>query len=224
MSMKLYHCVSARSFRPLWLLEELRLAYELVVVPFPPRVHRKDYFDVNPLGTVPAFLDGDTRMTESAAICEYIAARHDPGGLGVRPDEPAYGCYLNWLDFGEATLTFPLALILRYSRFEPRERRLPRVSEDYTRWFLARLKGVAAVVERQDFLCAGRFTAADISVGYALILAEDLGLREAMSEATRTYLDRLKAREGFSRARAAERRAAEASGIAAVSVVALAPP
>jgi glutathione S-transferase len=222
--MKLYHCVSARSFRPLWLLEELRLAYDLVVMPFPPRVHRKDYFDVNPLGTVPAFQDGDTWMTESTAICEYIAAKHDPDGLGVRAGDPAYGCYLNWLDFGEATLTFPLALILRYSRFEPRERRSPQVSEDYTRWFLARLKGVAAIVEKRDYLCAGRFTAADISVGYAGILAEDLGLRDAMSEATRAYLDRLKARDGYSRARAAERRAAEANGIAAVSVVALAPP
>jgi glutathione S-transferase len=222
--MKLYHCVSARSFRPLWLLEELRLAYDLIVMPFPPRVHRKDYFDVNPLGTVPAFQDGDTWMTESAAICEYIAAKHDPDGLGVRAGDPAYGCYLNWLDFGEATLTFPLALILRYSRFEPRERRSPQVSEDYTRWFLARLKGVAAIVENRDHLCAGRFTAADISVGYAVILAEDLGLRDAMSEATRAYLDRLKARDGYLRACAVERRAAEANGIAAASVVALAPP
>lgn len=222
--MKLYHCVSARSFRPLWLLEELRLDYDLVVLPFPPRVHRKDYFDVNPLGTVPAFRDGDTWMTESAAICEYIAAKHDPGGLGVRPGDPDHGCYLNWLHFGEATLTFPLALILRYSRFEPRERRSPQVSEDYTRWFLARLKGVGAIVEKRDYLCAGRFTAADISVGYAVMLAEDLGLREGMSEAVRAYLDRLKAREGYARARAAENRAAEASGIAAVSVVALAPP
>ena len=34
----LYHCVDARSFRPLWVLEEMRLPYELTVLPFPPRV------------------------------------------------------------------------------------------------------------------------------------------------------------------------------------------
>ena len=39
----LYHCVSARSFRVLWLLEELRLPYELRMLAFPPRVHQRDY-------------------------------------------------------------------------------------------------------------------------------------------------------------------------------------
>jgi glutathione S-transferase len=216
--MKLYHCINARSFRPLWTLEELGLSYELVVLPFPPRAHCKDYFAVNPLGTVPAFQDGDVRMTESAAICEYLAARHDPDGLGVSETDAAYGAYLNWLHFGEATLTFPLALILRYSRFEPADRRQPQVVEDYTRWFLARLRAVATALEAQEFLCAGRFTAADISVGAALVLAQDLELRDALPGAVRDYLDRLKARPAFQRADERQRRDAAAQGVAVSSV------
>ena len=39
----LYHCDGARSFRPLWMLEEMGLAYELKMLPFPPRVFARDY-------------------------------------------------------------------------------------------------------------------------------------------------------------------------------------
>jgi glutathione S-transferase len=39
----LYHCSDARSFRPLWALEELGLAYELKMLPFPPRMHDRGY-------------------------------------------------------------------------------------------------------------------------------------------------------------------------------------
>ena len=65
----LYHCYDARSFRPLWALCELGLAYELKMLPFPPRVFAKDYLGINPLGTIPFMIDGDTRMTESSGIC-----------------------------------------------------------------------------------------------------------------------------------------------------------
>jgi len=49
----LYHCHAARSFRPLWMLEELGLAYELKMLPFPPRMFAKEYLALNPLGTIP---------------------------------------------------------------------------------------------------------------------------------------------------------------------------
>ncbi|MGC4051645.1 MAG: glutathione S-transferase [Paludibaculum sp.] len=48
----LYHCANARSFRPLWTLEELGLPYRLAMLPFPPRVRAPDYLEVNPLGAV----------------------------------------------------------------------------------------------------------------------------------------------------------------------------
>ena len=96
----LYHCADARSFRVLWALEELGLDYRLEMLPFPPRVRAREYLDINPLGTIPLFLDGNTRMTESSAICHYLAVRHGDW-LAVADDDPAYGSYLNWLFFGE---------------------------------------------------------------------------------------------------------------------------
>jgi glutathione S-transferase len=211
----LYHCMNARSFRVLWTLEELRLPYELKILPFPPRVHARDYLQVNPLGTIPLMLDGETRMTESAAICQYLATRYGPSPLAVQPDEPAYGAFLNFLHFGEATLTFPEAIVLRYSRIEPEERRQPQVVEDYARFFYGRLRMVEAAISASDYLCANRFTAADISVGYALLLSQFNGLSEKLPDAVRDYWQRLKAREGFQRADAAQKSAARAAGIGA---------
>ncbi len=218
MTITLYHCINARSFRALWMLEELGLPYELKVLPFPPRSRDEQYLAVNPLGTIPAFLEDDVWMSESAAICQYLAARHSPRALDVGVDEADFGAYLNYLHFGEATLTFPQTLILRYGRFEPPERRLPQAAEDYTRWFLSRLRTLEPRLEKSEFLCAGRFTAADVAVGYALMLAEDIGLQDRFKPATLAYWRRLQARPGFLSALAAQARAAREQGVSTESV------
>jgi glutathione S-transferase len=208
MTMILHHCVSARSFRPLWMLEELGLPYALKMLPFPPRVKAQPYLEINPLGTIPAFDDGLARMTESAAICHYLAARHSPRQLNVETDEDAFGAYLNFLHFGEATLTFPQSLILRYSRFEAQERQQAQVVDDYTRWFLSRLRTLGPLLQIHEFVCAGRFTAADISVGYALLLAQHIGLEPSFKPPIKAYWDRLQKRPAFVRAMAAQEHAA----------------
>ena len=205
---RLYHCTDARSFRALWALEELGLAYELIVMPFPPRYRAKEYLAVNPLGTIPALVDGETFMTESAAIVQYLATRNGPTPLAVDPDDPAYGAWLNWLHFGEATLTFPQTLVLRYRRFEPGKAEV--VADDYAKWFLARLRAVDRALQAGEWLCAGRFTAADISVGYALLLAAQLGFEGEFAPAVADYWARLQARPGFQAAKASQVRHAPA--------------
>jgi glutathione S-transferase len=211
-ALTLYHCADARSFRALWALEELRLAYELKVLPFPPRVLAPEYLAENPLGTIPLLVDGTTRMTESAAIIQYLATRDGPSALSVEPGDLAYGDWLNGLHFGEATLTFPQTLVLRYTRLEPEARRNPQVADDYGRWFSARLKGLEPRLAANDgWYCAGRFTGADISVGYALLLAQTLGLDQRFSPAVADYWARLQEREGFARAKAAQAEAPAAT-------------
>jgi glutathione S-transferase len=220
----LYHCMSARSFRPLWALEELGMPYELKMLDFPPRSSNKAYLSINPLGTIPLMIDGEVRMTESAAICQYLAMRSASTPLNVGPDEADFGAYLNYLHFGEATLTFPQTLVLRYSRFEPEERRQPQVVDDYSKWFLARLRTLESLLSGQSYLCAGRFTAADISVGYALLLAEHLGLKSRFTPAVSAYWDRLKGRTGFVHAMAAQEQSAGAQGISRTPAPDLVPP
>ena len=66
--MKLWHCRDARSFRPLWAMEEMGLPYALEIMPFPPRVHHRQYLAINPLGT------------DGFEFVEYTAP--DPAALG----------------------------------------------------------------------------------------------------------------------------------------------
>ena len=152
----LYHCDAARSFRPLWMLEEMGLPYELKMLPFPPRVFAKDYLALNPLGTIPYLIDGETRMTESSGICHYLGTKYGPTPLIVGCDEPAYGAFLNWMYFSDATLTFPQTLVLRYGQLEPEERRNPQVVGDYAKWFFGRLRAVEAATGQTETLCAIR--------------------------------------------------------------------
>ncbi|SDZ70718.1 Glutathione S-transferase [Variovorax sp. YR266] len=212
----LYHCVSARSFRPLWMLEELETPYELVMLPFPPRVLQRSFLELNPLGTVPLMVDGATRMTESSAICEYLCAKAAPTRLQIDHAEPDFGTYLNLLHFGEATLTFPQTLVLRYSRFEPEDRRQPSVADDYAKWFLARLRTLEPLLAAREYLCGDRFTAADVSVGYALLLAQHLGLATRFTPAVAAYWRRLQRRDGYLRAMRAQEVAANAQGVSPI--------
>ena len=204
---ELYHCADARSFRALWALEEMGLPYRLHLLPFPPRLGQPAYLNTNPLGTIPLLIDGETRMTESSAIIQYLAVRHGPTPLAVAPEEADYGAWLNWLHFGEATLTFPQTLVLRYRTLEPPERRLPQAADDYAQWFHSRLRHVERALGDHDYMAAGRFTMADISVGYALLLARSLRIDDGFKPSVAAYWERLKARDGFARAKAAQKAA-----------------
>lgn len=206
--MKLWHCAGARSLRAVWALEELGLDYELVMLPFPPRVFQREYLEINALGTIPYFVDGDVEMTESCAIPHYLATRPGCEYLAVPPEHPAYADMLNWNYHADATLTFPQTIVLRYTVLEPTPEK-KSVADDYAKWFIARLRRLDAHLENNDYLVDGRFTIADICVGYALYFARTLKLDERFKPQTSAYLDRLMAREAFIRADAAGRDSAD---------------
>lgn len=201
MTIQLWHCHDTRSLRPLWALEEIGLPYDLHMMEFPPRAFHKEYFDVNVLGTVPFMQDGNTTMTESSGICHYLVEKYAAHDLKLDPEHEDYGDYLNWLYHSDATLTFPQTLVLRYGYFEPDERKQPQVEEDYRKWYLGRLRKLDAHLENRQYLCAERFTIADIAVGYALFLGERTGLAEEYTPQVKAYLERLKARPAWQRAR-----------------------
>ena len=202
MPVTLYHCPGARSMRPLWTLEEMGLEYELVVLPFPPRFLQRDYLEVNPLGTVPCLVDGDVKMTESAGISQYLVERYGPTPLAVSKDDAEYGVYLNWLHRSDATLTFPLTLVLRYTQLEPEEKRNPQVADDYRRWFLARMRCVEEATADREFLCGDRFTIADVCIAYAIHLANSLGIEEVFTPNVKRYWDAIIERPAYQRAAA----------------------
>lgn len=199
MNIELYHCRDARSFRVLWALEELGLNYKLNKLSFPPRIKHKDFLDVNPLGTVPACNIDGKLMTESCAIVHYLTMKLDSP---LHPDSKNenFPVYLDWLYRADATLTFPLTLRLRYSKFEPDETKNEQIVNDYTRWFLSRVKSVERALTDQNYLINNEFSSADICVGYSLFFAEIIGLGNKLGPHTQAYLARLKTRPAFQKA------------------------
>jgi len=200
----LYHCAGARSLRCAWALEELGLPYELRTMPFPARRSTPDYLAINPLGTVPCLVDGDVQMNESAAILEYLCTRYDGRGLQVAPGDPAYGAWLNFIHYGEATLSTPLATMVRYGMSLPEAEREPRVVADQAGIFFQKLAPIKGVLAQHSFLVADRFTMADISVGYAIFLANYLRLGDRIDPIIMDYWTRLKGRPAYRAVRGKE--------------------
>jgi glutathione S-transferase len=198
----LHHCQGARSFRCLWAAEEAGFDVDLKIWPFPPRAFAKAYKEINPLGTVPGWEEDGLLLTESGAICQRIAIGTP---LELLPGDRDYLLYLNWLHRSDATLTFPLAIMTRYTLVEPPERRLAQAVEDYKGFYLGRAKSIEAALEDgRQWLVADRFTIADICVGYAIYLSRGFKLVEEVGPLTQAWYARLIARDGFARAVARE--------------------
>ena len=103
--------------------------------------------------------------------------------------------------------------MLRYTLLEPEEKRLPSVAADYRKWFLGRLRGVENALEGRDFLVGGRFTVADISVGYALMLAETLDINNDFTPRVAAYWERLKTVPSYGKSLEAQDRALIEQGV-----------
>ena len=212
--MRLYTSARSRGLRCTWTVTELGVEdqVELHMLPFPPRAFAKHYFAVNPLGTIPALVDGETTMTESSAISHYLASRFSPEGLAVAPHEADYGAFLDFLHHADATLTFPQTVAMRFCLFET-DKGLQAAGEAYGDWFGKRLAKIDQRLQNRDYLCADRFTVADIAISYALYLTRVSRLQHHLTDTLRDYLARMMARPGFARAEAWEDEMGTAQGV-----------
>ena len=195
----LYPCARSRGLRATWAAEEAGVDIDLKILPFPPRYLAPEFMELNPLGTVPLLVDGDARLTESCAIAHYLATRRGYTPLAIAPGERDYGEYLDYTYHADATITFPQTVYMRFAIFE-KDKGLAEAGHAYAKWFHKRLVKVEKRLESRDYLCGDRFTVADICVGYALILAESVGLDEGVPQSLRDYRARLTARPAYSRA------------------------
>jgi glutathione S-transferase len=101
-----HHLGISQSERIVWLCEELALPYQLVRYERDKvtRLAPPEYKALHPFGTAPVIVDGAVVLAESAAIMEYIIARHGNGRLAVRPDAPNYAEYLFWFHFANGSM------------------------------------------------------------------------------------------------------------------------
>lgn len=195
----LYTCAGSRGLRATWAAEEAGLDIDLKLLPFPPRYEAPEYLEINPLGTVPLMIEGDARMTESCAIAHYFATRAGATELIVAPGEPDYAAYLDFTYHADATITFPQTVFMRFALFE-KDKGWEEAGQAYAKWFWKRLVKLEQRLDGREFLCAERFTVADICCTYALILAKKVGLDEGVPDSLKAYRDRLTARDGYKRA------------------------
>ena len=199
----LYTCARSRGLRATWAAEEVGADIDLRILPFPPRYLAPEFMALNPLGTVPLMVDGDTRLTESCAIAHYLATRDGYTHLAIAPGERDYGEYLDYTYHADATITFPQTVYMRFAIFE-KDKGWAEAGHAYAKWFHKRLVKVDQRLDGREFLCADRFTVADICVGYALILAESVGLDDGVPESLKDYRARLIERPAYRRALARE--------------------
>lgn len=189
-----------RGFRVVWLLEEMGLPYQLRPVDLLAGVENDvEFLAINPAGFIPAIQDGDVTMVESIAIMEYVMARYGPTPLEPDPRDPTFPAYQQFLHLGEAGLAAAMFFYVNALRLPTdAERRNPTAAQTLAQ-FQNRMGLVTRQLQRTAYLAGEIFTAADISVTYALNLAEKGG-DVAFGEAVQAYLARNRGREAYGRA------------------------
>ena len=201
--LKIYHAKNTRSVRIVWLCEELGIPYELKTLNFSPDdLQSKAYLAVHPLGKVPSIDDDGLILNESGAIAQYLLAKHGKGRLEPKPGTADHGKYLQWFHFAEATFMVPLGNIAQHPFIRPEDKRIPQVAAEAVESAKKMLGVLEQELTGKDFICGKDFTAADIMLGYSLLLCKMFGLLTGEYPNTGAYFARLAARPAFQKATA----------------------
>ena len=199
--MKLYGYRNGRTLRALWALEEVGAEYEYVEVDIMHGQGREPWFlKINPGGKLPVLDDGGTIITESAAICMHLAEKYPASGL-LPPVGSAERteCY-KWISFVLTELDALLWTISKHRFALPKERRIPAVIDCAAWEFDAAVKVLATGLGDRAYLVGASFTVADIIAAHTLLWANSTRL-EVGAESLVRYLNALKMRDAFARAR-----------------------
>ena len=188
----LYFATASRSCVALWMLEELGVPFETVVLDLRGGDQKKpEYLAVNPMGKVPALTDGPVTVSENPAICLYLADRYGYATLAPRIEDPERGPYLKWMVYSTAVLEPALSTRELGSK-------LPAY---HVGWgsYDAVVDVLSRALEGREWLLDRGFSAADVMLGATLsfglhnkLLPEHAALTE--------YNARLMARPAFQRA------------------------
>jgi glutathione S-transferase len=189
----LYHAAPSRSAVTRWMLEEIGEPYDVHLLSLSKGENRApDYLAVNPMGKVPALKHGDVVITESAAICTYLADEFPRAKLNVPIGDLRRGTYLKWLFFGPSCIE-PAMM----DRAFPRKEEARRAALGYGD-FDTVMDVVAKAVAKGPFILGEQFTAADIVIGSGLRFGMMFKLLPERPEFT-AYVGRLAQRPALQR-------------------------
>ncbi len=190
---------TSRSLRVVWVAEEMGLAYRVRPVDMLSDEPDAEFLAVNPAEYIPVMLDGDVTMVESVAIMEYLMGRYGPTPLAPAPSDPAFPDYQQFLHMGEAGLATLMMPVVVSGFLAPEAERDNWGARWAAKCVEKRLKLVRRQLARAPYMAGERFTAADISVTYALHLGSRHG-GFVLGDAEQDYLARTTGRDAYKRA------------------------
>jgi len=207
--LKLYGAPNSRATRVVWMLEELGLDYAYAYVDLMKGAARRpEYLALNPGGKVPALVDGELILTESAAILTYLGEQHPAAGLVPSAGTPARAHYYQWCFFVLSELEQPLWTMAKHRFALPEAQRVPAML-DTAQWEFAKVtKVLAQGLGEQPFILGEQFSAADILVAHTLSWSRAMKIPPDDPRLV-DYAERLLARPALARAKEREQKERE---------------
>ena len=194
---KLYHSSGTRGFRVIWLCEELGVDYDVQKVDFSKEYRlSSEWLQINPLGKVPSLEDGELLMSESCAMMQYILDRYGSGRLQPPAGTIEHAYFLQWLWFSEATFARPVGEIVNHCREFPGEQEIPDIVKEMQSRVFKSILALDKALEEKPFILGAEFTAADISLGYTLLIAQSR-IEESLPRRVFEYWESISSRKAF---------------------------
>ena len=200
MTLRIYGTAASRAARPLWVAQELGLAYEHIALPYVGGATRTpEFLKVNPNGRIPVVDDDGVLVWESMACTVYLAERFlDGNGQSLAARSNAERAeILRWTFWVVTECEKDALIFLMHAKLMSPERRKPQLVEESLRHLAGPLRILDQHLQDRPWLAGDRFTVADICVASVIAWVE--GASELMSQCPQVYewLQRCLARPAF---------------------------
>lgn len=193
---RLHHCHQTRSMRTLWLLHELECDFDLVTYPFDKSLRSPQYLSLNPVGRVPALEIDNLVLWETGAITQVLCERFEEAGLGRSTADAERAEWLIWVHFAETVSQHAAALTQQHIALYDDAMRSPTVMRLEAMRLQKCYEALEGQLRDRVYILERGFSAADISVGQALYMAQRFAKIEPF-KAVRTWMDKIVARPAF---------------------------
>lgn len=187
-----------RSDRVRWLLEEMKVPYtNHFLNKSAGELNTPEYRKLNPMGRVPTIVDGDIIMSESAAVCMYLADRYSYGTLAPKMEDISLRAeYTKWMVFSVGTLESVIARMFTHVGTKEEEAVTHKFVKEQSEIFKLVLN---PVLETQDYILSTGFSAADIMLAAVIPGAQDYLVTN--NPPIQNYMDRMMARSAAIKAK-----------------------
>jgi glutathione S-transferase len=199
-SIVLHHHPFSRAAGTVWALEEAGVEYELRWVDIMAGGQKApDIVALNPMGKLPTLVDGETVVTEAAAIAIYLADRYASGRLAPRLDDPS-----RWSFFAPSVIE--PGSVAQMNGWKGKESQVG--------WggYETMLSTMESAIKGRDFLLGKEFSMADVIFGGTIRFMLGFKMLEARPLFT-AYAERLGARPALQRADARNAALAKEHGL-----------